>query len=424
MPEYQIMNRNHIAATVTFNSRWHISDCKEGESGYLPFWLYVKGSPVADSVDRWFHSRLISPSRAEYKRLMESLCMEYLMEAAVKGNAKSLLDQYWIKEKGDPRTWEEVNCYKVGFDSSVSAVLAKADTPGFIDRFGDPSLMVPGNRNYMFQTVSVMRKNPNFSEKIEEGKNNQKFISVNENCMFCFEDREYLATEHFLMNQCMSIFGLSSAKVELLEAEKDVYYSKMPLFTSSTCSFVTASQLIMGKNIMYEQVQVPYKLLCLRIKEFGTQKYNIGSILEQMERMFLFDALFHCTDRSFSSFGFLIDEKNKTFTLAPLYWSGRGLFHSAEIQRNPHSIYPVFFEPSVWNLRHSANIEKILGKIDFKSMHTLPDRLFNALSPIDSEKAEMKANRIKERIEIFPELVACLIHKKAEKFSSVYEGKK
>ena len=412
--EYLLMKRNKPVAGIVFNSRWEIVECFERRGASLPegpFMCYSDKKLDAGLLNRWFKARMISPMRAQYGRIKEVLGTEYLQEAAVGGYGLSLFDSYWIKPEGSPKGWEEVNLFSHPYSNGLSVALADPDFSGFVKPAPNPSLFVPGHYNYVFECVA---KKSSGNELTDKKTDNKKA-----NYLFCFEEPEYVLTEYFLHTECAGLFGLLSLRYSMFDTKDGFKAITAPIFTSEAVSYIPASMLILGKNAIFNQdnVKTPYNLILARLREVSEiYKLDVKDCLDKLHRLFLFDTLFQVSDRQLFHFGYLIDEKNKKVTLSPVINSGRGLGHMMEVVRNTSCLYPLFGEPLVWNVLKIKDLEKVFSQIPFDKLKKLPEQCHKQFETLDPILADEKATRLEKRIEMFPELVAAILEKRANNY--------
>lgn len=164
-----LMSKNAVLARIDFDKM--IFEIYRQD--LLPFAIRGKGVNLF-SVYNWLSQRVLSLSRSNAKRILDSLQLDQNNRMAIWFSCRglSLTDCYWLKSEDDSTTWEMVNLYNNSLSEAVARVALTGEFVSIQGHINTPELTNAGSYAkcwrrgkdgiYLYKTGSMQGNNKKY----------------------------------------------------------------------------------------------------------------------------------------------------------------------------------------------------------------------------------------------------------------------
>lgn len=121
-------------------------NCKVLKYELLPVNIRKKDVNIEDYYSEWITNRALSISRTNAKAILNSLRLSQTNRAAIckACHAVNLFDAYWIKEKNESITWDDINLFHNDFSKSLAITALTGKTIRENGKIHTPELTTQG----------------------------------------------------------------------------------------------------------------------------------------------------------------------------------------------------------------------------------------------------------------------------------------
>ncbi|MDR1158098.1 MAG: excisionase [Oscillospiraceae bacterium] len=341
VPVVELTIDETIAAVTEIDEVYH--------PAHIPVGVPVKsGKPDRRALHEWWIGRSIPASRSGLRDALEALRVSSPQFLLTKCYGLSLSDQYWVKPKGKPLAWADVNFFENEFSEDVgNALFGRAPEDAELD------LMSPDNTS--------------------DGWLKKKWAAADGKCLLLKGGS--LPNYQEPLNEV-----IASAMMRRLDIPHVPYAltwdGVQPL---SACEdFVTKDTDLVSAWYVRSTGKKPGHLSEYQHFLSRCEALGIPGARESLDRMLAVDFLIANQDRHFNNFGALRDAETLVWLgLAPVFDCGTSLWYD----QNPHMIRPRAEQASKpFRSRHAEQI-KLVTSFDWLD--------FGALEGVDEEYAEL-----------------------------------
>lgn len=304
--QYTLMNKNHPVLNFLYDlETHHVTKLTNTiDLAYAPpAILDRKGTVTRSTLDSWWHHRAIPASRAQINALMEGLKIDSTLELAEKNFGLSLSDRYWLNDRENPQSWEEINFFDNDFTDDLGLLTLGQDSSNKNPNLMSPNSTVGGDLNKKWTIVEGKR----VLVKSGSGFINQEVYN------------EVIAT---------------SLHQRLLNAEDFVPYTlhQEGKRTYCACSNMLDpdEELIPAWHIIQNRKQSnsqnDYQFLVDSFESLG-----LRDVETFLSKMFVCDYIIGNYDRHYNNFGVIRNVETLEYTrMAPIFDSGNSLWCQVE----------------------------------------------------------------------------------------------
>ena len=327
----------------------------------------------AKGIESWLKHRTVPKNRAYVDNLLSSmgLSINRPLDVIKISKGLSLNDCYWVCEEGSTDTFDAVNLY----DNRFSRVLSQIAFTGY------------GSSN-----ISAITTSPEFTTNgmlpkcwcRDRGK-----ILLYKGGTEGFSNTGNEPYSEFYASQIAKALEVNAIDYKLAKFKGRIC-STCELFTSKEVSFVPVGRIVRTGGMA--AVKEYYRSL--------GKKYT-----EQLNDMFLLDAVIMNVDRHFGNFGFLVDSKtNKIIAPAPLFDHGNSLLNFAgrdvledfeALEKYSKTLLPCVYDDFFAEIkpllthRQKNNLRKLLTfKFKKNARYNLDDKRLKMLEKIIQNRAK------------------------------------
>ncbi|MBQ6380313.1 MAG: XRE family transcriptional regulator [Clostridia bacterium] len=327
----------------------------------------------AKGIESWLKHRTVPKNRAYVDNLLSSmgLSINRPLDVIKVSKGLSLNDCYWVCEEGSTDTFDAVNLY----DNRFSRVLSQIAFTGY------------GSSN-----ISAITTSPEFTTN---GMLPKCWCRVSGKILLYKGGTEGFSNtgnepySEFYASQIAKALEVNAIDYKLAKFKGRIC-STCELFTSKEVSFVPVGRIVRTGGMA--AVKEYYRSL--------GKKYT-----EQLNDMFLLDAVIMNVDRHFGNFGFLVDSKtNKIIAPAPLFDHGNSLLNFAgrdvledfeALEKYSKTLLPCVYDDFFAEIkpllthRQKNNLRKLLTfKFKKNARYNLDDKRLKMLEKIIQNRAK------------------------------------
>jgi hypothetical protein len=303
---YTLMHKTVEVATLDINvDAGSIHKVKEVfEPLHLPVGTTLlagpdSGKPRLDRLNDWWVERSIPASRVGIKRALEELGVCSTRLLLEKCNGLSLSDQYWIRQSGSSRRWEEVNFFTNDFSKDVGEVLfgRKVQNPGELNLMSPDSTSVGWHRKRWF---------------IADGK---RYLLKGGEGVFRQEPfNEGVASE--IMRR-LGVFHVDYA----IAHENGKPFSVCENFVTVETDLITAYRVAESLRRSHNDGKLAHLLRCC-------EQFGMPDVKTDLYKMIVVDYIIANQDRHNTNYGFIRNaETLEWLGVAPIFDSGSSLWY-------------------------------------------------------------------------------------------------
>lgn len=300
--EYTFMNQNMEVFDFLYDEEIHniLKITRLIHPEYAPLGVIEYQAGISKKLlNHWWKDRSIPASRSKFKEVLEDLDICSSVELLEKCYGLSLSDQYWIKEKNSPITWESINFFTNEFSEDMGKLLM-----GQITYSNDLDLCSPDN-----SSDGNLRK----KWKIIHGKrcllksgntlNNQE--PYNEVIATKLYER-ILNTGDYVPYKLIEEDGIVCSCCETMVSINE---ELVPAY------YIDQTMKLKGSDSLYEH----YLMAC--------EGLGIPHVKQQVHQMIVCDYILANYDRHYRNFGAIRNVKDLTWKqAAPIFDSGSSLW--------------------------------------------------------------------------------------------------
>ena len=349
---------------------------------HLPLNLYVDSDKKSyvdiNGLNKWWLKRGIPERRDGLTPLMGYLRIQNRGRLQLMNNGLSLSDCYWIKRKGDPSKWDEVNFFVNTFSDDIGDIMF-------------------GGRNKPADKINIMSPDLSTNGWLKKTWKIDKGI-------------RYLLKSGSFPNYQEPINEILATKLlESLNLIPYVPYSlgRIEKHTVSVCrnfiengfEFVPASTIY--KTTPRKKDETIYDHLMERCRHFG-----INNASDYVDRMLQVDFIMANTDRHLGNFGFIRNAQTLAFLgPAPLFDNGTSLWNQEFMSKFTveMNISKPFDSLQVEQIKH-VNKFHITPEM-LSSVPELFDKVMDIKASLPASKRKQISKNLKENIDAFNEIV-------------------
>lgn len=295
-----LMHGNTPAAVINISQNRIIGYSSILNRNHLPIGTYSDNQTTQRLLlDAWVKGRCIPNGRPGMSNIYNKMGLDS-GELFIKSAAVSLTDKYWIKNKDDSLTWEDVNFHDNGFEPVVGNILSGIDQP-FVS---SPDFTTDG----MMPKFWMLQAGMPFLVKMDNDFNG--VMSANE--VFVSRIAEYLNIDHvpYLHNMFMNKHVCSCPC--FIQDKDDEYISALQL---------SHDRLGRTGEVLYHYIK---------------EDLNLKN---SFEKMIFLDCLIANVDRHEKNYG-IIKKNTGEICFAPIFDSGSCLGYSNKLEskRNEYEL--------------------------------------------------------------------------------------
>ena len=296
-----VKHKNIDVASVSIIGGYVVDIGKIYEAEHMPFLVKEDAHENIRLINNWVANRGIPFSREDYELIMEKCGVENSRELSLLGMALNLTDHYWIQDRGDDRTWHDVNYFDNNFSEGIGKII-----PELSERymnFFHPDFSSNGRLKKMWMIEDGQR----ILYKAGSGDIRQEPYN------------EKIATEI-----CREL-GIECVEYQVVEHEGDVY-SKCPCMVDGNSEFIDAFKVLLHgekKADKYEN----YIHIC--------ESHGLANARECLEKMLVLDYVIRNTDRNEGNYGIIRNSQTLQWErMARLFDNGNSLWYNVNINNN------------------------------------------------------------------------------------------
>lgn len=356
---------------------------------------FNRSQNITKELNHWFRGRGIPSWRKDVEHLLINLGVESSEKLLDKAYGLSLSDQYWIKEAGNPISWEDINFFDHDFEY---AGFLEAGLNSKRPR-NKPTLYSPNNT-----TDGMLPK----SWIIENG---DRVLVKN----------TYTAYQQEPLNEWLASEISSRLGFDYCPYTVDVIEGKI---VSKCKNFMTRNEeLVPAYDIFYSEKKKN------NVNDFEhyiavLDLHNVPNARIQLENMVVLDYLIMNQDRHLKNFGIIRDVRTLEWTrVAPIFDNGQSMCcDSPAKDMNFYKGYGKLFTNTNKNFKTYLNLISDLNRFNMENLNSLTNDYQNILNmykdvlDISNIRIESLVRGLETRIQEF-EKERELIQFKKMKFS-------
>ena len=345
--------------------------------------IYHNGKANQNSLDQWWDYRCIPEQRKGIDDALIKLKVRTERALAVRGNAVSLTDKYWIKPVDSNLKWADVDFFENPHFSDhvrMSLMGQKWDNCKKVIDYRSPDNTTNGNlpKFWKYEEGRIFL--------VKGGSNPYKQQPFNE----------------VIASAIMRILDIPHVEYSLYNDEEP--YSSCDCFVTPETEFVSAWQI-------YNTLDKPYGVSVYRHFLDSCEKLGIKDTVHAIDKMLVLDHIILNEDRHLNNFGFLRNPDTLEWIgAAPIFDSGTSLRYNryhGNIYWNEDSYYCKPFKDA-----HKDQIKLVTSFdwIDFPKLDGLGDEIRaifsaeQAKSYIDEKRCGAIIEMVEQNIESIREL--------------------
>lgn len=298
------MNKNTEVLTAEYNvnSKYFDEILEIKNIDYAPVIisdLYKSKTEINRVLSNWFKGRGIPSWRDQLDLLLSRLNITTPEELLDKAFGLSLSDQYWIKPIDSNLNYDDINFFDHDFDSADFLEASFSNVGRTIT--SEASLRTPNNTtDGMLKKTWVIEENKRYL--LKGGFKSDVLQPFNE----------------VLASMICGRLGFNYVTYTL-DVIKDKVVSKCECFITKDTEFVTAHQILNGKEKHHNHGDYEEYIKIL-------ESNGITNAREELENMYILDYLIMNEDRHLNNFGIIRDVNTlKWLSVAPIFDNGQSL---------------------------------------------------------------------------------------------------
>lgn len=312
-----LMHKNVPVAEVQLIGNTIVNFTKIYNQEELPLGTYNKtlGTNM-NLIKSWVATRTIPNGRPGLENIVQKMNMT-ISDAFIKSMGLSITDTYWLKEKENSLTWEDINFHRNGFYSIFA-------------------------QSYFSDTLQF-EKSPDFTT---DGEMEKFWIAINDKAHLCKKDNHYhntqIANEVFVYKLC-SLLDIPCTPYYKSEI-KNTYLCMTPNFVKDEdTDYFNAMQIV------HEDFSRTGENLLIYIQnKMGFQK--------EMEQMKYIDLLTKQQDRHAKNIGFT--KKENEISFVPLFDNGNCLGFNGIRHNNEYKTFNKSFDDLAKELTFISDVNE------------------------------------------------------------------
>ena len=307
MNKFTLLNKNKKIFDFEYNFEEHMiteieRNYKENEN-YAPFGLIKNNEVDKKEFNRWWKNRQIPASRNGLKEVLYRSNIydkDNFDLLDFKAYCLSLSDQYWVKQKNDDTSWEEINFFDNEFSEDIGKILFNGGSTSSKLNLNTPDMTSNGNYEKRWKIIDGDRYLIKAGSKII---NQEPF-------------NEVIATKLYerLLNENEFV------KYSLIKDETRGFSICKNFITKET-ELVPAWKINEYFDYLENENSYEHYIRCLNI-------LGIKNARTLIDKMIVCDYILANKDRHFNNFGVIRNVETLEFTsVAPIFDNGCSLWY-------------------------------------------------------------------------------------------------
>ena len=306
-----------------------------------------KGGINYANLIEWWNDRSIPLSRSGIREVIEELRINTPQSLLLKCYGLSLSDQYWIKPKNKPISWDDVNFFNHDFSDDVGELLINGKIKNKDLDLSSPDNTSIGNLKKRWKIVNGKRV------LLKGGSNPFRQEPYNE----------------VVASKILDILDIPHISYSLIYID-DYPYSECEDFVLEGQDLVPAHLINKALKKSNNDSNYSHLIKCART-------LNIPGFQEYIDKLLVFDFIIANEDRHFNNFGAIRDANTLDFiSPAPIFDSGAS-FGFNKIDVEIKAFKDIETKPFKSNILEQLSLVTSFEWIDINKLNYIKDNLFD-----------------------------------------------